>query len=160
MEAETFRENLFSTRLSRVNGKRLNVFDVSLEYHNSASPSCGDNATERSSGRIFNGEQLQLPLLLLPISSPTLLPFLASSLHRTRKVERPNSREQADPVSHDSSIMSINRTDTTRRASTSKRLAKIGRHTYCFVRKDLHVICTWLVTKRGICINNVVNCTY
>lgn len=94
------------------------------------------------------------------ISSPTLLPFLASSLHRTRKVERPNSREQADPVSHDSSIMSINRTDTTRRASTSKRLAKIGRHTYCFVRKDLHVICTWLVTKRGICINNVVNCTY
>lgn len=93
------------------------------------------------------------------ISSPTLLPFLASSLHRTRKVERPNSREQADPVSHDSSIMSINRTDT-RRASTSKRLAKIGRHTYCFVRKDLHVICTWLVTKRGICINNVVNCTY
>lgn len=93
------------------------------------------------------------------ISSPTLLPFLASSLHRTRKVERPNSREQADPVSHDSSIMSINRTDTTRRASTSKRLAKIGRHTYCFVRKDLHVICTWLVTKRGICINNV-NCTY
>ena len=94
------------------------------------------------------------------ISSPTLLPFLASSLHRTRKVERPNSREQADPVSHDSSIMSINRTDTTRRASTSKRLAKIGRHTYCFVRKDLHVICTWLVTKRGICINDVVNCTY
>lgn len=83
------------------------------------------------------------------ISSPTLLPFLASSLHRTRKVERPNSREQADPVSHDSSIMSINRTDTTRHASTSKRLAKIGRHTYCFVRKDLHVICTWLVTKRG-----------
>lgn len=73
MEAETFRENLFSTRLSRVNGKRLNVFDVSLEYHNSASPSCGDNATERSSGRIFNGEQLQLPLFLLhlfPHSSP------------------------------------------------------------------------------------------
>lgn len=145
--------------MSRVNGKRLNVFDVSLEYHNSASPSCGDNATERSSGRIFNGDNYS-SLSSSSISSPTLLPFLASSLHRTRKVERPNSREQADPVSHDSSIMSINRTDTTRRASTSKRLAKIGRHIYCFVRKDLHVICTWLVTKRGICINNVVNCTY
>lgn len=44
---------------------------------------------------------------------PSLPPPFLRFLHRTRKVERPNSREQADPVSHDSSIMSINRTDTT-----------------------------------------------
>lgn len=138
MEGETFRENLFSTRLSSVNGKRLNVFDVSPECYNSTSPSCGDNATERSGGRVFNGEQLQLPLS--SSFPPPSSSFLASSLHRTRKVERPNSRERADPVSHgSSSIMSINRTDTTRRVSTSKRLAKIGRHIGSFEK-------TWLIT--------------
>lgn len=78
---------------------------------------------------------------LPPSPPPPSSSFLASSLHRTRKVERPNSREQADPVSHgSSSIMSINRTDTRRRVSTSKRLAKIGRHIGSFEK-------TWLITR-------------